>query len=75
MNLLKYKSLAIWYRVFIKYCVFSKNSRLLLVVQKNHQPIGVTVHSHCAESFECSYSDDVGDGWVAVNCEKKHSFS
>ena len=42
---------------------FSKNSRkfatsvlyctgFLLVVQKNYQPIGVTVHSHCVESFE-----------------------
>ena len=27
---------------------------------KNSQPIGVTVHSHCVESFEVSYSD-VGD--------------
>ena len=51
------------YRVFIKYCVFfqefSKNchlslasTRLLLVFKKIYQPKGVTVHSHCVESFE-----------------------
>ena len=39
---------------------------------KIDQPIGVTVHSHCLESFEVSYSD-VGEGGVAVNC-KKHFF-
>ena len=32
----------ILYRVFIKYCVFSKN----------YQPLEVTVHSHCVEGFE-----------------------
>ena len=37
---------------------------------KNYRPIGVTVHSHCVESFEKTYSD-VGEGGVAVNCEKK----
>ena len=51
------------YRVFIKYCVFFQefskvfhlllaSTRLLLVYRKNYQPIGVTVHSHCVESFE-----------------------
>ena len=48
------------YRVFIKYCgFFSKvchlslaSTRLILVVQKNYQPIGVTVRSHCVEIFE-----------------------
>ena len=51
------------YMVLIKYCVFSReflkvchlslaSTRLLLVIQKNYQPIGVTVHSHCVESFE-----------------------
>ena len=69
------------YRVFIKYCVFSKNSqnyqstgcsldivffpRILeslpslhrqhstaIGCTKKYKPIGVTVHSHCVESFE-----------------------
>ena len=51
------------YRVFVKYCVFFQEfskvchlslatTRLLLAVQKNYQPIGVTVHSHCAQSFD-----------------------
>ena len=48
------------YRVFIKNCVFSKNSRKSLPRQnsaaigstKNYQPIGGTVHSHCVDSFE-----------------------
>ena len=51
------------YRVFIKYCVFFQefskvchlslaSTRLLLVVQKNYQPIRVTVHSRCVESFK-----------------------
>ena len=34
---------------------------------KNYQPIGVTVYSHCVES-------DVGEGGVAVNCEKTQFF-
>ena len=51
------------YRVFNKYCVFFP--RIFESVQplprqhspaigctKNYQPIGVTVHSHCVESFE-----------------------
>ena len=51
------------YRVFIKYCVFF--SRILesspplprqhsaaIGCTKNYQPIGVTVHSHCVETFE-----------------------
>ena len=45
---------------------------------KNYQPIGVTVHSHCVESFEgflqCLQSD-LGEGGVAVNCRKTHNFS
>ena len=40
---------------------------------KNYQPIGVTVHSHCVESFEGIFSD-VGEGGVAVNCEKTQFF-
>ena len=49
--------------VCIKYCLFSQefskvchlslaSTRLLLIVQKKYQPLGVTVHSHCVESFE-----------------------
>ena len=37
---------------------------------KNCQPIGVTVHTHCVESFEGLFNSDVGEGGVAVNCEK-----
>ena len=37
---------------------------------KNYQPIGVTVHSYCVESFVGSYKD-VGEGEVAVNSELK----
>ena len=48
------------YRVFIKYCVFFQESLQPLPRQhsaaigctKNYQPIGVTVHLHCVESFE-----------------------
>ena len=37
---------------------------------KYYQPIGVTVHSHCIESFEGVYSE----GGIAVNCEKNTIF-
>ena len=37
---------------------------------KNYQPIDETVHWHCVESYS-----DVGEGGVAVNCEKKKTFS
>ena len=64
-----------------KFCVlfqeFSKVCHLFLGcywLYNNYQPIGVTVHSHCVKSFEGSYSSDVGEGGVAVNCEK-HNFS
>ena len=51
------------YRVFIKYCVFfSRIFESLPPLPRQHsaafgctkiqQPIGVTVHSHCVESFE-----------------------
>ena len=80
----KITPLGLGYRVLIRNCVFflefSKvchlslaSTRLLLVVQKNYQPIGVTVHSHCIESFEGLYSD-VGEGGVTVNCEKNTIF-
>ena len=42
---------------------------------KSYEPIGVTVHLHCVKSFEGVNSSDVGEGSVAVNCEKKHIFS
>ena len=51
----------IFYRVFIKYCVFSKNFRKFAPLPrqhsaamgcaKNYQPMEATVHSHCVESF------------------------
>ena len=41
---------------------------------KSYQPIGVTVHSNCVESFEVSYSDVI-EGAAAVNCEKSSIFS
>ena len=36
-------------RVYIKYCVFSKNSRKFATFSL--PALGVTVHSHCVESF------------------------
>ena len=72
-------------RVFIKYCVFF--SRILeslptlprqhstsIGCKKNYQPIGLTVHSHCVQSFENLLQRYVGEGGIAVNCEK-HNFS
>ena len=41
---------------------------------KKHQAIGVTVHSHCVESFEGLLQRYVGEKGVAVNCEKTHFF-
>ena len=41
---------------------------------KNFQPIGVTVHSHCVESFEGLLQRYVDEGGVAVNCEKTQFF-
>ena len=50
------------YRVFIKYCVFPRILECLPPLPRQHsaaigctkyfQPIGVTVHSHCVETFE-----------------------
>ena len=41
---------------------------------KNYQPIGVTVHTYIAlRALNVSYSD-LGEGGVAVNCEKKPQF-
>ena len=50
-------------QVFIKYCVFPprnleslpplpRQHSAAIGCRKNYQPIGVTVHSHCVESFE-----------------------
>ena len=36
--------------------------------------MGVTVHSHCVESFEGPLQQYVGEGGVAVNCEKTQFF-
>ena len=42
-----------FFQEFLKVCYLSlANTRLLLVIKKNYQPIGVTVHSHCVENFE-----------------------
>ena len=41
---------------------------------KNYQPIGVTVHSHCVESFEGLLLRCRREGGVAVNCEKTQFF-
>ena len=57
------KSFELHYRVFIKY----------FLLYKNYQPIGVTVHSHCVESSE-GVLNDIGEGRVAVNCEKNTFF-
>ena len=72
------------YRVFIKYCVFSKNSRKFATsptpalgcywFYKNYQPMGVALHSRCVESFEGLLQQYVGEGGVAVNCEKTQFF-
>ena len=51
------------YRVFIQYCGFfpiileslpslPRQHLASIGCTKNYQPIGVTVHSHCVESFE-----------------------
>ena len=68
------------YRVFIKYCVFSKvchlslaSTWLLLVVHKSHQPIGVLYTRIALRALKASYSD-VGEGGVAVSCEKNTIF-
>ena len=39
------------YRVFINYCVFFQEFSKVCHIH-TYQPIGVTVHSHCVESFE-----------------------
>ena len=70
--------------VFIEYCVFPRileslpplprQHKAAIGCTKNYQPEGVTVNSHCVErALKVSYSD-VGEGGVAVNCEK-HNFS
>ena len=64
----------VYFQEFSKVChLFLASTWLLLAVQKNYQPIGVTVPSHCARALKVSYSD-VGEGGVAVNCEKIQFF-
>ena len=41
---------------------------------KKGQPIGGTVHSHCVENFEGLLKRYVGEGGVAVICEKTQFF-
>ena len=83
-------NLPIWelnkYRVFIKYCVFFPNNsqslpplplastRLLLVVPKRPANRSDTEHLHWVESFEGLLQWYVGEGRVAVNCEKTQFF-
>ena len=38
------------------------------------QQIGVTIHSHCVESFESHLQRYVGVGWVAFDNEKNTIF-
>ena len=58
---------------FSKVCHLSLASTLLLlVVQK--RLIGATVHSHCVKNFEGLLQRYVGEGGVAVNCEKTQFF-
>ena len=38
------------------------------------QPIGVTVRSHCFESFENLLQRYVGEGWGAVDDEKNPQY-
>ena len=38
------------------------------------QPVGVTVHSRCLESFENLLQRHVGEAWVAVDNEKRIKF-
>ena len=64
---------------------FSKNSRKFATspstvlgcywLNKKIPTIGVTLHSHCVESFEGLLHSDVGEGGVAVNCEEKNNYS
>ena len=75
--------------MFIKYCYFLRILESLrpfprqhsaaIGCTKNYQPIGVTVLSHCVDSFEgllqrCPAMYVGGEG-VAVNCEKTQFFS
>ena len=74
------------YRVCIKYCIFFQefskvcdlslaSTQLLSVVQKNHQPKGVTVHSHCVESFEgqrCRRGRGCSELWKKTNFFPEH---
>ena len=68
------------YGVFIKYCVFFqrileslppllRQHTAAIGCTQNYQPIRVTVHSYCVVSYTV-----VGEGGVAVNCEKTHFF-
>ena len=71
------------YRVFIKYCVFSKSSRKFATSPPPRQhsaSIGCTKNyqeklytSIALRALKVSYSDE-GEGGVAVNCKKKPIF-
>ena len=68
--------------MFIKYCVFSKNSRKFATspspaldcycLYKNYQPIGLYTRI-ALRALGASYSD-VGEGGDTVNCEKTQFF-
>ena len=73
--------------MFRKNCVFYPTTFIILPSQalwaaigcteigQIGQPIGVTVRSHyCFESFENLLQRYVGEGWGAVDDEKKHNF-
>ena len=60
------------YRVFIKYCVFFKNSRNFATSPSPTLDQPMTVHI-ALRALKVSYSD-VGEGGVGVNCEKNQFF-
>ena len=69
------------YWVFIKKCSYSRiwpfcprQYWAAIGCTENGQPIVVTVQSHCAEDFENLLQRCVGEGWLAVDCEKTHFF-
>ena len=62
--------------MFIEYYFFrrilEKNHSAAIGCACNYQPIGVTVYSHCVESFEGLSYSDLGEGGFTVYYEKKN---
>ena len=60
---------------FSVFCdLYFASTGLPLVIQKNGQPIGVTVHSHYFDYFESLFQRYVDGGWVADDSEKNTIF-